>query len=125
LHGVNGATAATVNIEACNGPSDAKNPHEMGPATTAMAATPFPGNGGDQHGLSWRAIDQLARQVEDWAYQQRGDTDGINAQVEGEIRRRLMQAGILPEAIPVEVERVLQCLFEGQEARRSQAGGGS
>jgi Protein of unknown function (DUF3631) len=73
-------------------------------------------------GLDWRAIDAIAREIEGWAHGRRdsGDTDSINAQVEGEIRRRLIQAGILPEAIPIEVERVLQCLFEGQEARRSQ-----
>jgi hypothetical protein len=72
--------------------------------------------------LDWRAIDAIAREIEGWAHGRRdsGDTDSINAQVEGEIRRRLIQAGILPEAIPIEVERVLQCLFEGQEARRSQ-----
>lgn len=79
----------------------------------------------EKPGLSWREIDQLAREIEGWAYQHRnpdsGDVDQTG--LEAETRRRLIQAGIPPEAIPIEVERVLRCLFEGQEARRSQAGG--
>ena len=68
----------------------------------------------DQPGLSWRAIDQLARETEDWAYARRDQGDIGQDELEAEIRRQLTVAGIFPEAIEIEIERVMQCLFEGR-----------
>ena len=85
------------------------------------AVAPFPGDGGDQTGLSWRTIDQLARELEDWAYRHRdsdsGDVD--QARLEVETRRRLMAAGVFPEAFEIEIEHVMRCLFETREAART------
>jgi putative DNA primase/helicase len=71
-------------------------------------------------GLDWCAIDQLAREIEDWAYRHRdsdsGDVD--QAGLEAETRRRLMAAGVFPEALEVEIDRVMRWLFEAREAAR-------
>ena len=69
-------------------------------------------------GLSWRAIDQLASEVEDWAYARRDQGDIEPDDLEAEIRRRLIEI-MLPEAVEIEVDRVMRSLFEGREAARS------
>jgi hypothetical protein len=66
--------------------------------------------------LSERAIDQLAREVEDWAYARRDQGDIGPDEIEAEVSRRLAAGGILPEAVEIEVERVLRSIFEGREA---------
>jgi hypothetical protein len=68
-------------------------------------------------GLSWRAVDQLARQVEDWAHAQRDQGDVTPEELEAEIARRLTGL-VLPEAVAIEANRVMTCLFETREARR-------
>jgi putative DNA primase/helicase len=77
----------------------------------------FPDDGGDEPGLSWRTIDRLASEVEEWAYTNRDKvrTDQESV-IEAEIRRRVIGAGVLPEAVAIETERVLTTLFEGREA---------
>jgi hypothetical protein len=99
------------------GPSDccgvAVGKGDNGP--TRANGGPF---GGDAPGLSWRAIDQLARETEEWAYARRDRGDIAVEELEAEIHRRLTAAGIFPGAIEIEAERVMQCLFEGQEAQR-------
>ena len=82
-----------------------------------------PDNGGDEPGLSWREINQLARETEEWAYARR-DTTVEPDELEAEIRRRLTEAGIFPNAIEIETERVMQCLFETQEAHRHRSATG-
>lgn len=72
----------------------------------------------EKPGLSERAIDQLAREVEDWAYARRDQGDIGPDVLEVEIHRRLVAAGIFPEAVPIEAERVLRSIFEGREAAR-------
>jgi hypothetical protein len=69
-------------------------------------------------GLSWRTIDQLAGDVEDWAYGRRHEGDVAQDDLEAEIRRRLAALGILPEGVEFESDRVLRCLFEGRDAVR-------
>ena len=92
----------------------------MGLVAGVAGVAPSPDNGGDEPpGLSWRVIDQLAREIEDWAYARR-DTD-TEPDLEAEIRRRLTEAGIFPEAIENETERVMRCIFETEEARRHRA----
>ncbi len=52
-------------------------------------------------GLSWREIDRVANEVEEWAYQHKHESD-LNDRLEPEVRRRL--AGIvLPEAVEAEI----------------------
>ena len=118
LHGAAVATAAMGDVEACNGSGNIKNPHEMGLAT---AATAFPDDGGrESPGLSSRTIDQLASEVEEWAYANR-DTVSTDqeAVIEAEIRRRVIGAGVLPETVAIETERVMTSLFEGRESVRT------
>ena len=80
-----------------------------------------PGDGGNEPGLNWRTIDRLASEVEEWAYANRDKVRTDQASViEAEIRRRVIGAGVLPETVAVETERVMTSLFEGREA----AGGG-
>ena len=79
-----------------------------------------PDSGGDEPGLSWREINQLVREIEDWAHA--SDTPIESDELEAEIRRRLTLAGIFPEAIENEAERVMRCIFETEEARRAHAG---
>ena len=89
-----------------------ENPQKSDVSTASTASTAFSGNGGDgPAGLSWREIERLAREVEDWAYAHRDEVDLTKASVvEAEIRRRL--AGkVLPEAVEIELERVIAALF--------------
>jgi putative DNA primase/helicase len=80
-------------------------------------AKPFPDDGGDETGLSWRTIDRLANEVEEWAYANRDKIRTDQASViEAEIRRRVISAGVLPEIVAFETERVMTSLFEGREA---------
>jgi Protein of unknown function (DUF3631) len=72
----------------------------------------------EKPGLSERAIDHLAREIEDWAYARRDHGDIEPDALEAEISRRLVGAGILPEVVGIEVERVMRSLFEGREAAR-------
>ena len=69
--------------------------------------------------LSWREIERLAREVEDWAYAHRDEVDLTKASVvEAEIRRRLADK-VLPEAVEIELERVTRSLFEPKDARHA------
>jgi Protein of unknown function (DUF3631) len=94
-----------------------ENPDKPGFATAPTAATPFPGNGDDTPGLSWRAVDQVVRQVEDWVYARRDRGETTPEELEVEIARRLSGL-VLPDAVAIEVDRVMTCLFETREARR-------
>lgn len=58
-------------------------------------------------GLSWREIEKLAREAEDLAYERRDDTID-----ESELHRKLLDMRVLPEAISIEIERVVACIFE-------------
>jgi hypothetical protein len=100
----------------------AENPQKPGLATVTTATTAFPGNGDDAPGLSWRAIDQISHEVEAWAYGRRHKGEIDQDDLEAEIRRRLAAAGIFPEVVEFEAERVLRCLFEGREAARANGG---
>jgi hypothetical protein len=60
----------------------------------------------------------MAREIEDWACSLRHQGDIGEDQLRAKIGRRLADAGIFPQAIQVETERVLRCLFETGEARR-------
>ena len=106
--------AAADNVAGCSGANDARNPHEMGVVAGVAGVAPSPGNGGDEPGLSWRAIDQLAlRETAEWVYERR-DTDIEPDPLEAEIRRRLTEAGIFPEAIEIETDRVKRCRSAGK-----------
>ena len=74
----------------------------------------------DEIGLSWRAVDAIARQVSDWAHDRShsGKGDTSEGQLRAETGRRLSEAGVFKDAIEIETERVLECMFETQEARR-------
>jgi putative DNA primase/helicase len=73
----------------------------------------------DLLGFSWRTIVQLTRDVEEWVYSCRHD-DGATAeaQIEAEARRRVIEAGVLPEFAKIETDRVLSYLYKTEEARR-------
>jgi hypothetical protein len=78
------------------------------------------GNGAAEPlGLSPRAVAQIAHELGDWAYQHRDPDSGniVQAQVEAEARRRLLAGGILPEHIPLELERVMAGLFATEAPR--------
>ena len=113
------AAAADI-VAGCSGADDARNPHEMGTVAGVAGVAPFPDNGDEGPGLSWRAIDQLARELAEWAYARR-DTGIEPAELKAETRRRLTAAGIFPEAVEIELGRVMGCLFETDEARRHQS----
>jgi hypothetical protein len=91
----------------------AENPQEIGLATAATAATVFPGDG---PGLSWREIERLSREVEDYVYGRRHGEPLSEAEIEAEIRRLVVACGVFPEAIEIEVERVTQRLYESKPA---------
>jgi hypothetical protein len=94
---------------------------DKGSATSdEAAAAAFPGDGEDRPaGLSWREIDRLAREVEDWAYAHRDKVDiSQQSALEAEIRRRL-DGVVFPEAVEIELERVTQRLFEPKDARHA------
>ena len=106
---------------ACCGVADQKGGNGL------AGVAPFPTNGAHEAGLSWRAVDQLAKELEEWAYARRNE-DIEPAELEAETRRRLAAAGIFPAAIETELGRVMRCLFETQEAHRHQPtsfGGGA
>ena len=73
----------------CDGSSGAENPHEMGLATFATDTTDLAGDGRNEPGLSWRTIDRLANELEEWAYANRDKVriDQVSV-IEAEIRRR-------------------------------------
>jgi hypothetical protein len=98
----------------------AEKPNEIGPVADVADVADFPGDGGNEPGLTWRTVDQLASEVEEWAYANR-DTVRIDQAgvIEAEIRRRVIRAGVLPEAVAIETERVMTSLFEGWEAARA------
>ena len=113
------ATVPTADGTACDGSGGVENPHETGLATLATDATDLAGDGGNEPGLSWRTIDRLANEVEEWAYANRDKVRTDQASViEAEIRRRVIGAGVLPEIVAFETERVMTSLFEGREAAR-------
>jgi hypothetical protein len=64
----------------------------------------------DAPGLSWREIDQLAKEVEEAAYHYVRE-NGVELDVEAEIRRRLL-GRVFPEHLGTESDRVWQRLFE-------------
>jgi hypothetical protein len=64
----------------------------------------------DAPGLSWREIDQLAKEVEEAAYHYVRE-NGVELDVEAEIRRRLL-GRVFPEHLETETDRVWQRLFE-------------
>jgi hypothetical protein len=107
-------------VATCGGSDDARNPNKTGLVAHVAAVAAFPGDGeGKAVGLSWREIDRIAKEVEDWAYAHRDEVDLTKASVvEAEIRRRLA-GGVFPEAVEIELERVTQSLFETKEVRRA------
>ena len=99
----------------CDAPKRPAKPHH---ARSAVAAFPD-----DESGLSWHTIDRLASEVEQWAYANRDRVRIDQASViEAEIRRRVIGAGVLREAVAIETERVMRSLFEGREAARATRG---
>ena len=117
LHAEGDVAPVAGDAEACSVRGNAKNPHEMGFVAGVAGVAPFSGDGAEAPpGLSWRAIDQLAREAEEWAYARR-DRTIEPADLEAEIRRRLAKAGIFPGAVEIETERVMRCLFETRESR--------
>jgi putative DNA primase/helicase len=108
-------TESDVTVEKCEKP--------LGPNDCDGVTVQKGGNGhagaSEEPGLSWRAIDRLAREIEEWAYARRDTAVGPD-ELEAEIRRRLTEAGIFQTAIEIETERVMQCLFETREAQRHQ-----
>jgi hypothetical protein len=112
--------AVAADNEACGGSDDARNPNKTGFVADVAAVAAFPGDGREQPpGLSWREIDRLAREVEDWAYAHRDEVDISRQSVlEAEIRRRLADM-VFPEAVEIELERVTRSLFETKEARHA------
>lgn len=78
-------------------------------------------DGDDQFGLSWRVIDQMTRDIEEyvWLRSNDGKGDTTEVQIEEEARRRIIDIGVSPEWIEVELDRVLSCLYDGREAQRS------
>jgi hypothetical protein len=119
LHARPDVAAVADGVAACSGPGGVKNPHEMGTVAHVAAVAALPDDGGNEPGLSWRTVDQLASEVEDWAYENRDKVKIDQADViEAEIRRRVIGAGVLAEAVAIETERVMTTLFEGREAAR-------
>jgi hypothetical protein len=53
----------------------------------------------------------MVRDVEDWIHDHYDDHPS-EADIEAEIRSRLIDHGLYPEAIGIELERVLQQLYE-------------
>ena len=102
-----------------DGASDREHPHETGVVAGVAGVAPFPDTGGDEPGLSWRAIDHLAREIEAWAYA-RHDMTIEPAGLEAEFAGDSTVAGLFPEAIEIELGRVMRCLFETEEAHRHQ-----
>jgi hypothetical protein len=99
-----------------NGTYAAPEGEEPGTQGVAETAPEAPQDG--PPGLSWRAIDQLAAELEAWAGEHRDDPD-INDRLEIEARRRLTKAGVFPGAVDAEVDRVLRSLFETREVLRA------
>jgi hypothetical protein len=56
--------------------------------------------------LAWRDIERLAAEAAELAYQRRDD--GID---EATLRRKLLDLGVDPEFIPVEIRRVIDVIF--------------
>ena len=103
-------------------PADPENANETGPVSDVSDVSDLPGDRAEEPpGLSWRAIDRLAQELEEWADARR-DTGVEPDELEAEIGRRLAGTGIFPEAVEIETERVMRSLFETQEARRARAG---
>jgi Protein of unknown function (DUF3631) len=92
-----------------------EKPNNDAPCYHVTDRKPSNGHGEDNAGLSPRAIEQLAHDVEEWVYGRRYDGDTSEDQIEAEIRRRLTDNGIFPEAIEAEVERVLKHLYEPRQ----------
>jgi hypothetical protein len=97
-----------------------KHEKPLGPSDCCGVAVPQ-GNGGhegaptdENSGLSWREIDRLAREAEDLAYERRDEVID-----EDEISRKLLELGVPPQVVEFEIERVVRCVFETQEARAS------
>ncbi len=62
-------------------------------------------------GADWCSAGEFVR-----AYESKR-AGAVTTVLESEVRRRLAEL-VFPEAIEVETERVLRCLYEGREARR-------
>jgi hypothetical protein len=71
------------------GLGDAEKTNETSPVADVADVADFQGSGrdDDKPGLSWRAIDQLARELEDWAYLNRDTDSGDVDQARLELRR--------------------------------------
>jgi hypothetical protein len=95
--------------EDCCGSGDRRKPHNTDNVAGVLGVLGFPDDG---PGLSRRAIDDLVSDVEDWVYGRRHNGDTSEAEIEAEVRRRLIDYGIFPEAVEIELKRVLQCLYE-------------
>jgi hypothetical protein len=119
-HNAEDVAAAAVDMEACGGSDDARNPNKMGFVADVAGVAAFPDDGSEQApGLNWREIDRLAKEIEDWASENRDKVDLSQASVlEAEIRRRLASM-VFPEAVEIEFERVTRSLFEPKDARHA------
>ena len=82
-----------------------------GEVTDVTDVTLVAGEERDNPGLSSRAIDSIAHEVGEWAYECRHNGGASEGDTEAEIRRRLIGLGVLQEAIEIEIERVTQRLF--------------
>jgi len=96
--------------EACGGCDDAKNPRKTSVVAPVAAVAAFPGNGGDHAGLSERDIHRLARELDAWIEQRRSGLD-LDDDYNAEARRLIAGAGVLPDKVEVETQRMLDALF--------------
>jgi hypothetical protein len=73
-------------------------------------------NGGmaaDRHrGLSERTVRQIADEAEVWVERRRHEGDISPRDLTAQVRLMVARAGVLPEAVAIEAERVIECLFE-------------
>jgi putative DNA primase/helicase len=117
LHGYNSCGTSTsaifqkVTKTPCNLSKNTEKPNNDGQCNrvTFRAASNSPP--AHAAGLSPRLIDAMVRDVEDWIHDHYDDHPS-EADIEAEIRSRLIDHGLYPEAIGIELERVLQQLYE-------------
>ncbi len=83
----------------------------MGIVAPVAAVAPFPGNGGDEPGLSEREIKALARWYEDRADALRHDGIEVDQEELDAGLRQVLRERVLPEFIEYEFERIMRAVF--------------
>ena len=100
-------------VASCGGSANDRKAHETSVVAPVAVVAASAGNGEDkQPGFTARVIDRLACNIEDWVHSRRHEGDTTADQIEAEIRRQLVEQGVLPEAVEIEIERVVQRLYE-------------